>query len=254
VVSETGRVLRNCRIVADFLSTGLFSQDFRLPGISQGWFGGERFRMYSRRWVIAAVVACVWASACSQFNTNLSIQTSSSSVMELSPADATVGNIPSSGVPLTVTGSGFVTGAFILWNAGQPGQIQLADTTFVSSNTLTGTIPAASLPTTSTTPVSVPVAVQIPGSAVSGTTNLNNGSTNASNTTEVSNIVLFTVNPPPGPAPTITSLSAPSTSLASTQYCQPNGFSLTVNGTNFVTGSVVNWNGSPRSTTFVSSK
>src|SRR5437762_11012278 len=31
------------------------------------------------------------------------------------------------------------------------------------------------------------------------------------------------------------------------------GFTLTVNGTGFVSGSVVNWNGSPRATTFVSS-
>jgi VCBS repeat protein/IPT/TIG domain-containing protein/FG-GAP repeat protein len=31
------------------------------------------------------------------------------------------------------------------------------------------------------------------------------------------------------------------------------GFTLTVNGTGFISGSVVNWNGSPRSTTFVSS-
>src|ERR1019366_3042856 len=30
------------------------------------------------------------------------------------------------------------------------------------------------------------------------------------------------------------------------------GFTLTVNGTGFVSGSVVNWNGSPRATTFVS--
>src|SRR5947209_14880976 len=30
-------------------------------------------------------------------------------------------------------------------------------------------------------------------------------------------------------------------------------FTLTVNGTGFVSGSVVNWNGSPRTTTFVSS-
>src|SRR5579872_6976484 len=31
------------------------------------------------------------------------------------------------------------------------------------------------------------------------------------------------------------------------------GFTLTVNGTGFVSGSTVNWNGSPRTTTFISS-
>src|SRR6202035_3367450 len=48
-------------------------------------------------------------------------------------------------------------------------------------------------------------------------------------------------------APTISGL-VPS----STPYCGATGFTLIVNGTNFVDGLVVNWNGSPRPTTFVS--
>ena len=199
--------------------------------------------MFSRRWLIAAVAACVLASACSQFNTNLSIQTSSSSLSFLSPATATIGSIPASGLPITANGSGFVTGAFILWNGAQ-----LADTTFVSSNTLTATVPASNFPATATGPITAQVAVQIPGSAVSATS-----STSATTTTELSNIVLFTINPPPGPAPVISSLSAPSSSLPSTPFCSPAGFLLTVNGSNFVNGSVVNWNGAARQTNFISS-
>jgi hypothetical protein len=206
--------------------------------------------MYSRRWLIAAVVACVLVSACSQFNTNLSVQTSSSSVSFVSPQTETAG--ATQDLPITVNGAGFVTGAFVLWNGAQ-----LTNTTYVSTSQLTATVPAADL----AAPGTVQVAVQIPGSAVSGTTNLNNGATNASNTTEVSNIVNFTITPAAGPLPTITSISAPSTSMAATPYCQPNGFTLTVNGTNLVTGSVVNWNspangsatGSARATQFVSS-
>jgi uncharacterized protein (TIGR03437 family) len=49
------------------------------------------------------------------------------------------------------------------------------------------------------------------------------------------------------PVPTLTSLS-PSSAIAGGA-----GFTLTVNGSNFVPGSVVRWNGSNRATTFVSS-
>jgi hypothetical protein len=199
--------------------------------------------MHSRRWLIAAVVACVLMSACSDFNTNLSVQTSSSSVSFVSPATATAGQ--SADFPITVNGAGFVSsGTFILWNAGTANQVQLANTAFQSSTQLTATVPAALL----AVPGTVPVAVQIPGSAQSGSS-----STTATTTTEVSNIVLFTINPAAGPAATISTLSATPNSKASTPYCSPNSLTLTVNGTNFVNGAVVNWNGSPRATTFVSS-
>ncbi len=210
-------------------------------------FGGC-VRMYSRRWLIAAVTAWMLASACSDFNTNLSIQTSSSSVSFVSPATRTAGG---SDFTLTVTGAGFVTGAFILWNGAQ-----LTDTVFVSSTTMTAVVPAADI----ATPGPVQVSVQIPGSAVPGATNVNNN-TNAANTTEVSNIVYFNINPAPGPLPVISSVSASTTGMAATPYCSPNGFTLTVNGTNFTNDSVVNWtsaangssNGAARATTFVSS-
>jgi hypothetical protein len=48
------------------------------------------------------------------------------------------------------------------------------------------------------------------------------------------------------PVPTITGLSPASVVVGSL------GFTLTVNGTNFVPGSVVRWNGANRATTFVS--
>lgn len=52
---------------------------------------------------------------------------------------------------------------------------------------------------------------------------------------------------PVNPSPTETSLSPGSAIVGGP------GFQLTVGGTNFVPGAVVNWSGSPRSTTFVSS-
>ncbi len=196
--------------------------------------------MYSRRWLIAALVTLGLASACSDFNTNLSLQTSSSTLSYVSPATQTAGG---SDFTITATGTGFVnTGTYILWNG-----IQLTDTVYVSSTTLTAVVPAADI----ATPGPVQIAIQIPGSAVSGTTNVNNNY-NYANTTEVSNIIFFTVNAAPGPLPVVSSVSASTTSMPATPYCSPNGLTLTVTGQNFDNTSTVNWNGSPRTTTFVS--
>jgi hypothetical protein len=202
------------------------------------------------KWLVAALIVCGLSSACSQYNTNLTLQTSTSSVAFLSPNTVPAGG---SGFTITVNGAGFVTGAIILWNVG-PGQTQTQlTTTLVSFSQLTAPVPASLL----ATPGTVQVAVQIPGSAASATSNINN-----TTTTEVSNVVYFTIASPTGPAPTITSISASTTSQASTPFCSASGITLTVNGTNFVNSSTVNgqavsastvyWNGAARATTFVS--
>ncbi|MBZ5641923.1 MAG: hypothetical protein LAO19_04125 [Acidobacteriia bacterium] len=197
---------------------------------------------------MAALAVCGLVSACSEYNTNLTIQTSSSSVAFLSPSTVSAGG---SGFTITVNGAGFVTGAIIIWNVGAT-QTQLT-TTLVSSVELTAPVPASLLTTAGT----VQVAVQIPGSAASPTSNVYN-----TNTTEISNVVFFTIAAPPGPAPAVTSLSASTSSQASTPFCSATGITLTVNGTNFVNSSTVNgvavgastvnWNGSPRPTKYVS--
>ena len=61
-----------------------------------------------------------------------------------------------------------------------------------------------------------------------------------------SNTATFTIQAS-NPVPTITAIN-PSSAVAGS-----GGFTLTIIGTNFVNGSVVRWNGSPRTTTFVSS-
>jgi len=189
--------------------------------------------MCSRKWLIVTLVACALASACSDYNTNLSIQTSSSTLTFVSPSTATVGG---QGFTITANGSGFTTGALILWNG------TALTTTLVSAIQLTAPVPASDITTAGTAQVSV----QIPGSAQSPTT------VNNTTTTEISNIVLFTINTTPGTPPAVTSLSASTTSAASTPYCSSQGFTLTVNGTNFTSDSVVNWNGAAQATTFVS--
>jgi hypothetical protein len=191
--------------------------------------------MGSSRWLVAAVLLCGLATACQSYNTNLSVQTASSILTFISPSAATAG---SQGFTITANGNGFSSGAEILWN-GTP-----LTTTLVSSLQLTAPVPASDL----ATPGTVQVSIRIPGSAQSPTQNVN-----TTTTTEVSNVVLFTVTAAPAPAPALTSLSASTTSAASTPACSVQGFTLTVNGTNFTSDTKVSWNGVPiAATNFVS--
>jgi hypothetical protein len=113
---------------------------------------------------------------------------------------------------LTVNGSGFQSGAAVEWNGGQ-----LA-TTFVSAARLTARVPANLIATVGTAQVTV----------------LSGGVT--------SNPVTFTINP----APVISAIS-PNTATAGGP-----AFTLTVNGTGFSSGSVVNWNTTALTTRFIS--
>ena len=63
----------------------------------------------------------------------------------------------------------------------------------------------------------------------------------------ISNDITFFIDAPANPAPTISGLSPSSTAAGGV------AFTLTVNGSGFVNSSSVNWNGSPRTTTFGSS-
>ena len=188
--------------------------------------------MGSRKWLMIALVACGLANACQSYNTNLSVQTSSSVLTFISPSSASVGT---QGFTITANGQGFTSGAEILWN-GTP-----LTTTLVSSIQLTAPVPASNLATAGM----VQVAIRIPGSAQSPTQNVN-----TTTTSEVSNVVLFTVSAAPGAPPSLTSLSASTTSAASTPYCSSQGFTLTVNGANFTSDAKVNWNGAAQTTTF----
>jgi hypothetical protein len=135
-------------------------------------------------------------------------------ISSISPATAVAG---SGGFTLVITGTNFVNSSVVRWN-GSP-----RPTTFVSSTQLTATIPAGDVATAGT--ANVTVFNPAPGGGESGA-------------------VTFTIT---NPAPTISSIS-PATAVAGS-----GGFTLVITGTNFVTNSVVRWNGSPRATTFVSS-
>ena len=115
---------------------------------------------------------------------------------------------------LTVNGSNFVSGATVQWNGNN------RTTNFVSSSQLTAAIAAGDVASAGTIPIKV--------------VNPDGGTSAASN---------FKVNP--GPA--ISSLSPNSVGAGAA------GFTLTVNGSNFVSGSTVQWNGNSRTTTYVNS-
>src|SRR6202040_2233467 len=116
---------------------------------------------------------------------------------------------------LTLTGTGFVTGATV--NFGSNPAITPSS---VTSTQIGATIPAADIATAGTVNVTV--------------TNPAGGGT--------SNAQTFTVN---NPAPTETSLSPTSATAGGA------AFTLTVNGTGFVSTSVVKFNGATKTTTFV---
>ena len=138
-------------------------------------------------------------------------------ISSISPTFASVG---SGAVSLTVNGSGFSSQSQVGFTENTL-QTQLA-TTFVSQSQLTASIPASLLQASGTAQVSV-------------TDPSHQNSTNS---------VTFTVTV----SPPVLSAISPTTALAGTA-----AFTLSVNGSNFVSGAVVNFNGAPQPTTFVSS-
>ena len=135
----------------------------------------------------------------------------------LSPSSKTAG---AAAFTLTVNGTGFVAGSTVLWNGAT------RTTTYSSSTKLTAAITAADIAAAGT--VSVTVFSPTPGGGTS-------------------NAQTFTISGTNNPVPTTTSLS-PSSKTAGAA-----AFTLTVNGTGFVAGSTVLWNGATRTTTYSSS-
>jgi alpha-D-ribose 1-methylphosphonate 5-triphosphate synthase subunit PhnH len=144
----------------------------------------------------------------------LAAAASTATLTSLSPSSAVVGG---SAFTLTVNGTGFVNGATVRWNG------QARTTTFVSSTQLRAAIPASDIAVAGTSQVTV----VNPGAAAS-------------------NALPFTITQAPAPPPSLSTLS-PSSAVAGGA-----AFTLTVTGSNFVSGSVVQWNGAARTTAFVS--
>jgi hypothetical protein len=136
-------------------------------------------------------------------------------VASLSPTSANAG---APALTLTVNGSNFLSGATIMWNG------TALTTTVVSGSQVTAPVPVNLLAQAGV----INVTIQIP---VQGGTAL------------TSNAATFTVN---NVSPQVTGLN-PVSAIAGGA-----AFTLTVNGSGFVNGATVQWNGSNRTTTFVS--
>ncbi len=134
-------------------------------------------------------------------------------ITSLSPNWAMVGG---AAFTLTVNGSNFVSGAAVQWNGSA------LSTTFISATQLTASVPASLIAAVGTASVT---AVN-PGGATSTAASFNIGSASP---------------------PTISSLSPNSAAAGGA------ALTLTVNGTGFTTESVVDWNGTGLTTTYVSS-
>ena len=125
----------------------------------------------------------------------------------------------SGALTLTVNGTGFVSGATVSFGGANK------TTTFVSSTQVTAAILATDVATVGTP--AVVVTNPTPGGGASNSVNFNVTSAN-------------------NPMPSISSLSPAGAAAGSP------AFTLTVNGTNFISGSSVLFNGTARVTTFVS--
>ncbi|HXP85310.1 MAG TPA: IPT/TIG domain-containing protein [Bryobacteraceae bacterium] len=112
------------------------------------------------------------------------------------------------GFTLSVIGSGFVNGGVVQWNG------TVLSTGFTSGNQLSAFVPASLIASAGT----ASVLVVNPGGAAS-------------------NALIFTINASTTPGPTVSSLS-PSSAVAGGP-----AFTLTVNGSGFVNGALVQWNG-----------
>jgi hypothetical protein len=133
----------------------------------------------------------------------------------LAPGTVTAGDL---GFTLTVNGSNFVRSSIVHWK-GTPRM-----TTFVSNTELRATIPALDIASAGT--AQVRVFTPSPGGGFSMS-------------------LTFTIT---NPVPPVIGTLVPGSAMAGDV-----GFTLTVNGGNFIGSSTVRWNGAARPTTFVSS-
>ena len=137
-------------------------------------------------------------------------------ITSLSPASVTAG---APVFTLTVNGTNFIGSSVINWNGSA------LTTTYINSTQLTATV-SASLVTTAGT-AAVTVVTPAPGGGTS-------------------NAATFTVSAPGNnPVPTLTAISPASITAGAA------AFTLTANGSNFINTSVIKWNGTSLTTTYL---
>lgn len=168
-----------------------------------------------RSWAALAVaLMSIFAiTGCNDYGNTFQNNTGAS-ITFLSPSNISAG---SPTFEMTVSGSGFVTQTYVTWNGKK-----LATTDNLDANSNIISISA-----------SVPAAlVAKPGTATVITQNPFSGAGNNG----LSNPIVFTINAPPNPIPTLSSI-APNTIAACGSSCATASFTLDLQGTNFITSS-----------------
>ncbi len=147
-------------------------------------------------------------------STNITIDNAAPTLTSISPNNTLVG---SGNTTITLTGTNFVTTSTVKFNGTS------IATTFNSATSLTAVIPSSDLIAAGTEPITV--VSPSPGGGTSGSRT-------------------FTIN---NPVPTLTSISPNNTLVGS------GNTTITATGTNFVSTSTVDFNGTPLATTYVGS-
>jgi hypothetical protein len=145
---------------------------------------------------------------------------STPAITSLSPASASAGG---AAFTLTVNGTNFTSDAAVSWNG------TALTTTYGSTTQLTAAVPANLIASAGTATVTVANSI---GTSSGASFTINPANSNS---------------PPPSGSLAITSLSPSSASVGGP------GFTLTVNGTDFVPSTELNWGNTPLVATFVSS-
>lgn len=135
------------------------------------------------------------------------------SITSLSPSSATARG---AAFTLTINGTNFVSGAVAKWGT------TALTTSFVSATQLTAAVPASLIAAVGKATVTVTT---------------NGGTTGGA---------IFTINPVPSPAPTITSLSPSTAAMGGAP------FTLMIDGTNFALGATAHWGSTALTTSYVS--
>ena len=165
-------------------------------------------------WLISLLL--IGLSACGGSSSTTSNQTPPNpapSITSLSPPSASAGG---AAFTLTVNGTNFISTSAVQWNGSS------RTTSYVSTTQLTAAITSADIANAGT--ANVTVVNPAPGGG----------------TSPVASLAISK------PVPTISSLSPPSANAGGA------GFPLTVNGSNFISTSMVAWNGSTYPTSYVS--